>query len=105
MGDESTSSGDGSLSTDELRGLIGDELNAKLDERGITKDVISKLDILGGIEGLFEKHKSSGIDKEGLLSEVGKLIDDKLSGLKGTGSNGGTGGEKTKREPKLRIFG
>lgn len=92
------------VSEEELKNIVGEAVDSKLNDRGLTKEVmekLSKLDILDGIEGLFEKHKSGGVDKEGLLSEIGTLIDKKLSGI-GSGSGGGN---STERQPKIRILG
>lgn len=92
------------VSEEELRNIVGDAVDSKLNDRGLTKEVLeklAKLDILDGIEGLFEKHKSGGVDKEGLLGEIGNLIDKKLSGF----SSGSGGNQTTGRSPKIKVFG
>lgn len=96
MAEEEKTSNDG-YTEDEMKGLIGSVLDSKLEERGLTKEALSKLDVLGSLEDLFKRNKSEPVDKESLLGDIGKLIDDKLKGI---GSNGGS---KT-REPKIRIF-
>lgn len=89
------------ISEDELKTIFRSQVREELDERGVTKEVIEKLNIFDSLEGLFEKHSGgSGVDKDSLLGEIGKLIDDKLKGISSGGSNGGT----KERAPKIRIF-
>lgn len=92
------------ISEKELRGWFSEEIDKALNDRGATKETferLGKLDLLDGLEGLFEKHKGSGsVDKDSLLSEIGSLIDKKLSG----GSGGSNGGGSSERQPRLRIF-
>lgn len=90
------------ISEDELKTIFRTQVKEELDERGVTKEVIEKLNIFDSLEGLFEKHSGSGgVDKDSLLGEIGKLIDDKLKGISTGGGNGGT----KERNPKIRIFG
>lgn len=89
------------ISEEELKGIFRSQVKEELDERGLTKEIIEKLNIFDSLEGLFEKHSGSGgVDKDSLLGDIGKLIDDKLKGI----SSGGGNGTK-EREPKIRIFG
>ena len=87
------------LDADALRDVLGDEVDARLEARGLTDDRIAKLDLLDSIEGvfdgLFEKHKTTPneFDKEGLMKDLSTLIDSKLAGL--TSGGGGNGGGST----------
>jgi len=90
------------ISEDELRSMISTSLDEKLNERGITAEVfekIGKLDILDSLGDLFEKKKTEPVDRESLLGDIGKLIDDKIKGISTGGGNG------QPREPKIKIFG
>jgi hypothetical protein len=96
------------ISEDELKGLIGNALDEKLEERGFTSETVSKLgklDILDSLDNLFESHKGEPLDKESLLGEIGKLVDEKLKQLPASGGNKeDTDNGKAPRTPKLRIF-
>ena len=98
-----TPSNDG-ISEDELRGMISETLDSKLEERGITAEAferLGKLDILDSIGEMFEKNKSEPVDSEGLLTKVSEMLDDKLKGFS-SGSGGGNG--KSERKPRINIF-
>lgn len=104
MGEEGTPPPEEGISESDLRSWFSEEIDKALNERGATKETferLGKLDLLDGLEGLFEKHKGGGsVDKDSLLSEIGSLIDKKLSG----GSGGSNGGGSEGRTPRLRIF-
>lgn len=70
------------ISESELRTLIGEEFDNRF------KGVDEKLSALDGLDGkiseLFTKHSSSSnggekVDRDGILKDVGALIDEKLS--------------------------
>lgn len=104
MGEENQnqnqSGNEGGISEDELRSMFRTQVKEELDERGLTKDVLSKLNLLDGLEGLFEKHKG---DPDSLLGKIGEMIDAKIKTGSTGGGNGGSG--KPARQPKLRVFG
>lgn len=95
------------LSSDELRDTIGDEVDARMEARGLTTDRLAKLDILdsltGSLEGLFEKHKSEP-NQDGLLASVSKLIDEKLSKLQTPNAGGNQNVTSEKRRGPLGRF-
>ncbi len=93
------------VSTDELRDTIGDEVDARMEARGLTASRLEKLDMLDSllpdITTLFDGLKPSGdpaADKKNLLTEIGTMIDNKLAGLGGSGSGEGNG-NNTGRTP------
>jgi hypothetical protein len=88
--------GDEGISEDDLRKMIGEELDSRLST--IT-------DSLGGLaDSIFDKLKGEGgsgatetVSEDNLLEKIGSMIDEKLKGI-------GTGNAKAPREPKLKIF-
>jgi hypothetical protein len=104
MAEENATTDSDGISEAELRVMIADTMDEKLTERGFTAEFMekfSKLDLLDGLSDLGEKLKGSG-DREGLLTEIGNLIDSKLTAL---GNSGGGKKDNGGRTPKLRIFG
>lgn len=77
------------LTSDELRDTIGDEVDARMEARGLTIERLARLDLLDNLEGtfknLFAEHTTSGgtVDEEGLLKKMSDMIDGKLKGLGG----------------------
>lgn len=104
------------LDAEALRDVLGDEVDARMEAKGLTDERISKLDkldLVDGIEsvfeGLFEKHKTTptgdGFDKDGFIKEIGTLIDSKLAGLTGGGNGNSNGNENSgKRVGPLGRF-
>jgi hypothetical protein len=89
------------ISEDELRGLIGNAVDEKLNERGLTKEAIESLGGIGTfVENLFKENKSEPMNEDGLLEKIGNLVDEKLKGI----SQGGGNGQK-EHAPKIKIFG
>lgn len=92
------------ISTDELRDTVGDEVDARMEARGLTASRLEKLDLLDSIlpdiEGLFGKLKPNPdpVDKQSLLSEIGSLIDSKLAKL-----GGNSGGSPTPNNTGRRV--
>lgn len=86
---ETTEAESGALSRDEVKSLIGEVLDEKLE--GISSQ-LSKLDILDSlsndIDGLFEKHKTTPTDSKGLLNDIGRMIDSKMQGGSVSGNAG-----------------
>lgn len=98
------------LNADELKDVVGDEVDARMEARGLTVDRLAKLDILDGLgstfENLFTKHagNTEGFDKAGFMQEMSTMIDSKLAAL-GAGSGGGNGGgESGKRVGPISRF-
>jgi hypothetical protein len=97
---QQTPNNDG-ISEDELRGLIGNAVDEKLNERGLTKEAMDSLGGIGAfVEKLFTDNKSEPMNEDGLLEKIGNLVDEKLKGI----STGGGNGSK-EHEPKIKIFG
>lgn len=75
------------VTADELRGIIGEEIEAKLATLDLSR--LDKLDILDSLESLFEKNKPAGNGSGVKLSDIEGLIDRKLSSI--GGGNGSVG--------------
>ena len=70
------------LSEAQLRSIVGEEVDTRIGALTESLDTrLAKMDILDGLEGLFEKHKSEPTDSKGLLGEIESLIDRKLATL------------------------
>lgn len=101
MADETTSTEEetppapAEVTEDDLRKLIGEVFDQKLEEKlgGITEG------IGGAIESVFEKMKGETGSEDSLLEKIGGLIDEKLKGF-----STGTGNAKKEHVPKIRIF-
>lgn len=96
---ETTETTDEGISEDDLRSMIGEELDKRFENFS---------ESMGGIvDGIFNRLKgeaptnenSEVVSEDSLLEKIGSMIDDKLAGFKGSAN-----GEKQPREPKLRIF-
>lgn len=85
-----------SLTTDEVRSILGEEIDARFTALGLQSKLekVDKLDILDDLQGFFDRNKSNPPDQKGLLSEIDRLIDGKLAGLKGSGNESITTGRK-----------
>jgi hypothetical protein len=84
------------ISEDDLRKLIGEELDSRLSKvtegfGGIVDGIVEKLKGEAGSEG-------STVSEDSLMEKIGNMIDEKLKGV----SNGNV---QKPREPKIRIFG
>lgn len=77
------------LTHDEVKSIVGDALDEKLNALGIS-DKLEKMNILDDLEtkiaGLFETHKTAPADNKGLLTEIDNLIGRRLSAIPGTKS-------------------
>lgn len=91
MPDDETPPVDDSLTESELRTIMGEEIDSRLATFAESfGERFSKLDVLEGldsrIEGILAKHKpveGKTLDRDGLLSDIGKMVDEKLSGIGG----------------------
>lgn len=89
-GDSGTATETPSITADELRSIIGEEIDTRLSAMGL-QDRLSKLDLLDDLDGLFERHKSAPMDQKSLVAEINRAIDSKLAGLtNGTGTESGS---------------
>lgn len=82
-----------SLSDKEVEDIVGKTLDDRLSKLELPASLDAdklKTDILGEVEGLFEKHKTSPLDEDKLTKSIEKVIGEGLvKGLKGIGGNGG----------------
>ena len=98
------------LNADELKDVVGDEVDARMEARGLTTDRLSKLDMLDSLgstfEDLFTKHSgnTAQFDKEGFLGEISKMIDSKLAALAPSGNGGGNDSGNGKRVGPISRF-
>lgn len=100
MADEGTTTTDEGISEDDLRSIIGEVVEEKLE--GFSEK-LNPANLLEGIKGLLSERgtpEGETPSDDSLLEKIGNMIDEKLQGL-ATGTNG----EKKEHTPKLRIFG
>jgi Glu-tRNA(Gln) amidotransferase subunit E-like FAD-binding protein len=83
-----------SLSEKEVEEIVGKTLDDRLSKLALPESLDAdklKTDILGEVEGLFEKHKTDPLDEDKLTKTIEKIFDNSLTkSLKGIGGNGGT---------------
>lgn len=84
------------LSGDELRAIVGEEIDSRLSALDLDGK-LSRLDVLDGIEDRLTgvlSQRSSNTDNRSLLTQIDKLIDDKIANL-----GGSSGGSTNARKP------
>jgi hypothetical protein len=83
-----------SLDEKEVEDIVGKTLDDRLSKLELPTSLDAdklKTDILGEVEGLFEKHKTDPLDEDKLTKAIEKVFDNSLTkSLKGIGGNGGT---------------
>lgn len=84
------------LSGDELRTIVGEEIDSRLTALDLDGK-LSRLDVLDGIEdrlGSLVSARPSNTDNRSLLTQIEKLIDDRIANL-----GGSSGGSTNARKP------
>lgn len=98
------------LNADELKDVVGDEVDARMEARGLTTERLAKLDVLDSLgstfENLFTKHKgnTTEFDKAGFMQEMSTMIDSKLAALTSGGGGGSDSGNGKRVGPISRFL-